>query len=519
MPETMKKISYFLGLVTIFQCLIGCNNHLNAKHSTIKVHNAVSLEAAAADVAAGDTLIMQDGKYDDIKLIVKASGTKESPIVIMAENPGEVFFTGDVKVELRGNYIELSGIYFKDGDRIPSQWRSHGPGLVAIYGSHCEVYDCLFHDFDLAHSAYITTSLDQNGNVPQYCRIHHCAFIEKQTLDQVINLNNTPKKTEVGEPGKPMYHRIDHCYFANPPKKGNSGGGIRVGYWRKDYGRCLIDNNLFERQDSEAEIITSKSMENVYIANTFKNCRGTLNFRHGDHQVAINNVFSGSDRKYEYGGMFIWGSDHIVGANRFELSRTLRARGGAAISLNPGPVASEHALAYNVAILNNEFLDNAGYALCVNALYENRVKAFGEDRVEYPRDNKIVHNKFVAGPNGQLLWNGPEEIKAKQTWEGNIFDNASAPMTEMSAEEIAAWLPYNIIEGLEEIPGLGEDTNLDQITGPGNTVIDFSKLIANGPTARELQRHDVGPRWCTSYPGTYADTGLWKQLDWSKKSK
>ena len=56
-------------------------------------------------------------------------------------------------------------------------------------------------------------------------------------------------------------------------------------------GQCLVDSNYFERQDSEAEIITSKSQQNVYYNNVFKHCQGTLNFRHGDNQVAIANNF------------------------------------------------------------------------------------------------------------------------------------------------------------------------------------------------------------------------------------
>lgn len=65
-------------------------------------------------------------------------------------------------------------------------------------------------------------------------------------------------------------------------------------------------------------------MENVFFYNTILNCRGTLNFRHGDKQVALNNIFLSTDSKYDYGAMYVWGSNHIIGNNYVSLSRTLK---------------------------------------------------------------------------------------------------------------------------------------------------------------------------------------------------
>ena len=158
--------------------------------------------------------------------------------------------------------------------------------------------ECVFNDFDQVNSAYITTSLTFDKVVPKHCRIDHCVFVGKKTLDQVINLNNGTAAIKDGSySGPAMYHRIDHCFFSNPKKKGNAGGGIRIGYYRYDIGRCLVDSNLFQRQDSEGEIVTSKSQENVFYANTILNSQGTLNFRHGDKQVALNNFFISTDEK------------------------------------------------------------------------------------------------------------------------------------------------------------------------------------------------------------------------------
>ncbi|NDV78777.1 chondroitinase-B domain-containing protein [Dysgonomonas sp. 511] len=481
----------------------------------ITVSSTAELEQAVGSLKpdSGTEIILTDGKYHNIKLIVSESGILGDSIVIRAQNPGKVSFTGDVKVELRGNYIVLKGIVFRDGTRNQSEWRSHGPGLVAIYGSHVRVSGCLFHRFDTADSAWITTSLDEKGNVPQHCRIDHCAFIEKTTYDQVINLNNTPKKSETGEAGVPMYHRIDHCYFSNPKKVGNAGGGIRIGYWRKDYGRCLVDHNLFERQDSEPEIITGKSTENIYLNNTILNCRGTLNFRHGDRQVAINNFFIGSDRRFEYGGMFVWGSGHIIANNYFSLPNTIASRGNAALYFNPGPPESEHALAYNIDVVGNIFADNNGYDIHFSPLYPQRIKAFG-DRTKLPYDIRFAGNIFFASPSKKsdyTVFCDEHNIAGQQQWEQNFYTGCASGLISdpkgFENKPFETTFSDGRIYPSKDILSNGKfELRMKAIQGLD---IDFEAITQGGITGKPLTRADVGPLWCGGvFPGTYADNGV-----------
>ena len=481
---------------------------------TVEVAGTEALEQAVREARPGDRILLEDGVYRDVKLIVEQSGWFDRPLLVEARHPGEVTFSGDVRVELRGDHVALRGIRFTDGARNPQEWQSHGPGLVAIYGDYCEVADCLFFDFDEANSAYITTSLDEAGRVPRYASIHHCAFIEKRTLDQVINLNNTPCKSDEGESGVPMYHRVSYCYFSNPPKKGNAGGGIRIGYWRKDYGRCLIDNNLFERQDSEAEIITSKSMENVFYNNTFLNCRGTLNFRHGDRQVAINNFFIGTDTMYGYGGMYVWGSDHIIACNFFKLPSTIEARGNSAVYFNCGPVASEHALAYDILFAKNTLIDTGGTDLNFASLYDRRVEAFGRENVGSPHGIRFIGNRFFSETGKrQPILHDPNRVAGTNIWIGNLYNGmetgCESPVEGLSLSTRPAPRYDDSKVYLEEDEEL--DFSLIEPHLPFTRIegidLDFRKLIDRGCLLSPLTRREVGPRWCRSLPGSYADTG------------
>ena len=463
----------------------------------------------------GDTLVFKNGNYNNIRLTLTKNGKSDRPIVIMAQTPGKVIICGDAKVEMRGAHTELNGFYFTNGNRNPSEWNSHGPGLVAIYASYCRVTNCAFNNFDEANSAYISTSLDEKGYVPKHCRIDHCSFTNKLTFDQVINLNNRAKADkESSMIAPPMYHRIDHCFFSNPQKKGNAGAAIRIGYYRNDLGRCLVDSNLFIRQDSEAEIITSKSMENVYFANTFINCQGTLNFRHGDKQVAINNYFLSNDDKFNgYGGMFVWGSNHIIAGNYFSLSKTLKARGNAAIYLNPGSKGTEHALAFGNLILNNVFANNKGYAIHFNPLEEQRRKLNNDNKLhfELAHSNTFAGNVFwkMADMSYSFFKDDHQHIERKNIWINNTYSGAETGIKNTDGLNEKR-IDMHLKEGFY-FPKTETQTNFSKLTGYYNSIegiaLEFDKLIANATTSRPLRLVDVVDSWMLTKIGDYYMTG------------
>jgi len=80
-----------------------------------EVNTVQDLEKQLSMDKPGMTILINDGDYTDIKLLIKASGTPEAPIIIKAKHPGKASFSGNVKVALYGDYIELNGIYFREG--------------------------------------------------------------------------------------------------------------------------------------------------------------------------------------------------------------------------------------------------------------------------------------------------------------------------------------------------------------------------------------------------------------------
>ena len=71
----------------------------------------------------------------------------------------------------------------------------------------------------------------------------------------------------------------------------NGGETMRLGYSYQSMfvSRTTVEDNLFTQCDGEIEIISSKSCENVYRHNTFRDCEGTLTLRHGNRCVVDGN--------------------------------------------------------------------------------------------------------------------------------------------------------------------------------------------------------------------------------------
>ncbi|RRN76650.1 chloramphenicol resistance protein, partial [Pseudoxanthomonas sp. SGD-10] len=96
----------------VFSCVAAVLISFSAYALNREVASPQEVYKAVQTLKPGDTLFLQDGIYKDIQLVIHNSGEKLKPIVISAKNGGKVFFTGDVKVELRGEHIVLKDIYF-----------------------------------------------------------------------------------------------------------------------------------------------------------------------------------------------------------------------------------------------------------------------------------------------------------------------------------------------------------------------------------------------------------------------
>lgn len=272
-----------------------------------KADNADQIKTIAKELQPGDTLVLADGEWNDAVVAIHAEGTETQPILVSAQTPGNVIFTGSSTFSISGSWITVRGMQFtggaiKEGSVVAFRTSS------SRFASHCRLTECSIIDYNPAdkYLDYKWVCLYGRNN-----RVDHCTFIGKRHQGTLL---------VIWPDGEPNYHRIDHNYFGPRPEHGRNGAEIiRVGTSdvSMSTSRSLVEYNVFEKCNEEMEIISNKSCENVYRYNTFLASAGTLTLRHGNRCDVYGNWFFGNRAK-NTGGVRIIGEDHKVYDNWFQ---------------------------------------------------------------------------------------------------------------------------------------------------------------------------------------------------------
>ena len=215
----------------------------------VLVHDSKSLEEALKKSEPGDTIVLKNGEWADAKLKIRGEGTSEKPITIRAETPGEVIFTGDSRIGLAGEHLIVDGLQFRNPESDETiSFRVDSKELAR----DCRVTNCsvisLKSDFKTKNSQWYVSIYGSRN------RLDHCYLAGKETEGATLVV-------WLAE-GVEANHRIDHNYFGPRPRLGKNGGEtIRVGDSKTSMfeANCVVEHNLFEECDGEAECISINS--------------------------------------------------------------------------------------------------------------------------------------------------------------------------------------------------------------------------------------------------------------------
>lgn len=314
-------------------------------------HATEFASATKGEIKPGDTFVLAEGEWPDAMLKLHAVGTAEQPVSIKAKTPGATVFTGKSRVSISGSHVVVEGLHFNNPageEAIEFRTKSN------VLATDCRVTDCAVTN-DLPAS--------KDGPTARFVsiygarnRLDHCHLEGKTTpgTTLVVWLSNEAK-----EQGR---HRIDHNYFGARPRLGKNGGEtIRLGDSSTSMQRaeCVVENNVFERCDGEAECISNKSCGNLYQHNTFLGVSGTLTLRHGNDCTVKENVFLGQGAKGS-GGIRVIGENHRVLNNYLEGLRGDEERSALCFMLGiPDSKPSGYFQVKNVRIEGNVITDCA----------------------------------------------------------------------------------------------------------------------------------------------------------------
>ena len=257
----------------------------------------------------GDTLIMREGVWHDADILFSGNGTESAPITLRAEIPGEVLLTGTSRLRIAGNFLVVDGLKFVSGYVVSGDVIAFRNSSSSV-ANNCRVSNCAIIDYNPDDPEDDTKWVSLYGFSN---RVDNCYFKGKN------NVGSTLVVWVDSQPDKPNYHRIEGNYFGPRIPLGLNGAEtIRIGTSEvsMNLSRTTVERNYFEQCNGEAEIVSSKSCENVFRHNTFVECEGALTLRHGNRCVVEGNYFFGN-LKPQTGGVRIIGEDHQVFNNYF----------------------------------------------------------------------------------------------------------------------------------------------------------------------------------------------------------
>ncbi len=371
----MRSISskFCIGVsVTALLFLSACGE----QDGSFLVETQEEYKAAVEKALPGDIIKLSNGTWDDFEIIFTGQGEEGRPIKLMAETPGKVLLTGQSNLRLAGEYLEVSGLVFKDG-----------------YTPTSEVISFRLNSKELANNSRVTEVVIDNFNQPERQEVdfwvmmygknnrfdhNHVVGKRNKGVTMAVRLNT--------EESRENYHRIDHNYFGPRQILGSNGGEtLRIGtshHSRKD-SLTVVENNYFDRCDGELEIISNKSGRNEFKNNAFFESRGTLTMRHGNNNLVEGNAFFGNGADHT-GGIRVINAGQTIRNNYMEGLKGTRF-GGALVVMNgvPNGPINRYDPVIDALIVNNSLIDSDNIQLGAGS---------DEERSGVPEDSLFERN-------------------------------------------------------------------------------------------------------------------------------
>ena len=265
--------------------------------------------------SAGDTIVWKNGTWTDQTITLKANGTALNPVVLKAQTPGSVILTGSSHIGFSGNYIEVSGFFFKNGNLNTGSEIVSFRSSTSEFANNCRLTNCAIVDCNPADSTINSKWISLYG---ANNKVDHCSFQNKSNMGTLLVAWLTA--------GIVPNHLIDQNYFGYRNSNLDSLGAeingqeiIRLGDSSTSMltAGIQVTNNFFEHCNGEIETISNKSCGNYFSNNVFFECQGMLTLRHGNGSTVDGNYFFGN-KNSSSGGVRIIGENHKVYNNYFE---------------------------------------------------------------------------------------------------------------------------------------------------------------------------------------------------------
>jgi poly(beta-D-mannuronate) lyase len=459
--------------------------------SEILVSTEEGLKMAVASAKPGDTLVVQDGTYKDWRITFRTFGTATAPATLKAQTSGGVRFTGNVRVEIIGQHLVVSGFLFED-----ARSSRHSSIVEFRNAQRCRLTDCAFVRCGDPESTFTRTINLAYGS--RHNRVDHCYMTGTLSMGMGVVVRDSDAGR--GNTG----NRFDHNYFKDIERLSSNGQEpIQLGQNQTAFGyvsiRAIVEYNLFEKASGDGEIVSNKSADNIIRRNTMRDSKAGICLR-GGMNVLVEGNYCHRTR-----GIRIFGHGHTIINNYLEQTED-------GICLDAGQyrdggfvdreTSGSYQVASGVLIAHNTIVNPVGSGI---SLGRNRGrKHSGVPRNELPHEITLVNN-LVTGNSGILIDdNGSRNV----LWQTNVAWPQDSAKSGLSNKGIITMDPrLDCDDSVRHVlcpgsPARDAGTVLQEVdTDYGGRKRDGSPDIGCGEvseaaiTNRPLRPEDVGPSW------------------------
>ncbi len=391
--------------------------------------NEAASEAVATAVP-GDVIVLSGETHQDFRLAVKGKGTSEQPITFRAEVPGGVRLTGSSRIDISGEYMIVEGFVFDQA------W---GESVVAFKGAkHCRLTDSAF--FECGDPKHTYQKIVTIGHQSSQNRVDHCYMQGNLSIGMGVRI----------APGDSMntHNRFDHNHFKDIQRRsGNGQEAVQIGQGGlsdRTSQFTIVESSLFDNASGDFEVISSKSSDNTYRFNTFRNCEGMLALRGGNRARVEGNFFINC-----LGGIRVHGSEHLIVNNYMEGCR------GRGIYM---PAGSRHYSPVNFCVVAHNTMVNCGQGMHVG-----RRDAQNKDWELQVAFNDFLKNLVVIdGDVGIGIQDNGSHVS---TWRGNIVWTSGGAVPGLRSKGVA-WVD----------PLLVKENGIFRLSGPDTPAVNVATV-------------------------------------------
>lgn len=386
-----------------------------------QVSTEAELNTAIAAASPGDRIVMSDGVWTDLKIVIGSNathGTSAQPISVEAENVGGVILTGTSTLELGRDHWAVDGLTF-EGERPGNTEFADGITNAPIIQFRAGMSFA-------NNSILINTTIDGCNPVGDLYvnryqwvflwgvenTVAHCRFVGKRNYHDLLTGDYVTAGARA--------HHIHHNVFEDlvPGESTNGFGTVTTGTGADATSQTddhmVIERNLFLGCSGESEIISVKSSSNTVRHNTFVDCGGYISLRAGrDNDIHSNYFFA--NRVVGGGGAVLSGSGgiRVTGTGHRIWSNYIDGVLKHGIMVHNGWAAGNYASVDEVEIVNNTIVNSATTGILVGAPFMG-----GVDNT--PPGHVQVANNVLSSADGALITYETAPVSAD--YEANLAD-------------------------------------------------------------------------------------------------